>query len=135
MSHNQTGGAAALFLLVLTGILLVGGLAFGLPQYGVYQQTLSGKAKLSEAQFSRQIAVAEAQAKLESAKQLADAEVERARGVAEANKIIGDSLKGNREYLAYLYITGIQEGSEKGNRTIYIPTEGGVPVPTFGLDR
>ena len=59
----------------------------------------------------------------------------RATGYAEANKIIGDSLKDNPRYLQYLYITGLQEGSEKGNRTIYVPTEGGLPVPTLGIEK
>ena len=44
---------------------------------------------------------------MDSAKLLADAEVERAKGVAQANAIIGDSLKNNEEYLRYLYINGI----------------------------
>lgn len=30
---------------------------------------------------------------------------------------------------------GLQEGSEKGNRTIYVPTEGGLPVPTLGIEK
>jgi regulator of protease activity HflC (stomatin/prohibitin superfamily) len=109
-------------------------LAFwALPQYGVWQQTLEGQAELQKAEYTRQVAVLEAQAKMDSASKLADAEIARARGVAEANKIIGKSLENNRSYLQYLYITGIQEGSEKGNRTIYVPTEGGLPVPTLDM--
>jgi len=54
---------------------------------------------------------------------------------AEANRIIGDSLKDNPRYLQYLYIVCLQEGSEKGNRTIYVPTEGGLPVPTLGIEK
>ena len=119
----------------LAGVIVIAGLAFGLPQYGVWTKTLSGKAQLQEAEYTRQVAVLEAQAKKDSAQQLADAEIIRATGVAKANQIIGNSLKDNREYLQYLYITGIEEGSQKGNVTIYVPTEGGMPVPTLQMNK
>jgi regulator of protease activity HflC (stomatin/prohibitin superfamily) len=105
------------------------------PIYNVWAKSLAGKAQLAEAESNRQIAVLEAKAKYESAKELALAEVERAKGVAAANQIIGDSLKGNREYLQYLYITGLETAAEKGAKTIYIPTEGGMPVPTLSVDK
>jgi len=119
----------------LAGVVIIAGLAFGLPQYGVWTKTLSGKAQLQEAEYTRQVAVLEAQAKKDSAQQLADAEIIRATGVAKANQIIGDSLKDNREYLQYLYITGIEDGSKNGNVTIYVPTEGGMPVPTLQMNK
>ena len=119
----------------IAGVIVIAGLAFGLPQYGVWTKTLSGKAQLQEAEYTRQVAVLEAQAKKDSAQQLADAEIIRATGVAKANQIIGDSLKDNREYMQYLYITGLEEGSNKGNVTIYVPTENGLPVPTLSYDR
>lgn len=122
-------------IVVTAGVLLITALAFGLPQYGVWTKTLNGKAQLQEAEYTRQVAVLEAQAKKDSAQQLADAEVIRATGVAKANQIIGDSLKDNREYLQYLYITGLEEGSNKGNVTIYVPTEGGMPVPTLQMNK
>ena len=115
---------------VVLGLLFIGG-----PQYNVWQQSLAGKAELQKAEFTRQVAVLEAQAKKDSAQQLADAEIIRATGVAKANQIIGDSLKDNREYLQYLYITGLEEGSNKGNVTIYVPTEGGMPVPTLQMNK
>ena len=105
------------------------------PLYNVWAQSLQGKAELQKAEYTRQVAVLEAQAKKDSAQQLADAEVIRASGVAKANQIIGDSLKDNREYLQYLYITGLEEGSNKGNVTIYVPTEGGMPVPTLSMNK
>ena len=105
------------------------------PLYNVWAQSLDGKAELQKAEYTRQVAVLEAQAKKDSAQQLADAEVIRAQGVAKANQIIGNSLKDNREYLQYLYITGIEEGSQKGNVTIYVPTEGGMPVPTLQMNK
>ena len=105
------------------------------PIYNVWAQSLQGKAELQKAEYTRQVAVLEAQAKKDSAQQLAEAEIIRAGGVAKANQIIGDSLKDNREYLQYLYITGIEEGSQKGNVTIYVPTEGGMPVPTLQMNK
>jgi regulator of protease activity HflC (stomatin/prohibitin superfamily) len=119
----------------LASVIVIAGLAFGLPQYGVWTKTLSGKAQLQEAEYTRQVAVLEAQAKKDSAQQLADAEIIRATGVAKANQIIGDSLKDNREYLQYLYITGLEDGSKNGNVTIYVPTEGGMPVPTLQMNK
>jgi regulator of protease activity HflC (stomatin/prohibitin superfamily) len=124
-------------VLITTGIAVAfaGVLIVGLPLYGVWQQSLAGKAELQKAEYTRQVAVLEAQAKMDSAQKLAEAEIIRAGGVAKANQIIGDSLKDNREYLQYLYITGIEEGSQKGNVTIYVPTEGGMPVPTLQMNK
>lgn len=96
------------------------------PKYSVYQQKLAGEAELARATQSRQIRIQEAKAKLEAASLDAKAEIERAKGVAEANKIIGDSLKGNEAYLRYLWIQGLQEGTTP--QVIYVPTEAGLPI-------
>lgn len=125
----------AIALLAIGGVAVLGILFIGGPMYNVWSQSLAGKAELQKAEYTRQVAVLEAQAKKDSASQLADAEVIRAQGVAKANQIIGDSLKDNREYLQYLYITGLEEGSNKGNVTIYVPTEGGMPVPTLQMNK
>jgi regulator of protease activity HflC (stomatin/prohibitin superfamily) len=125
----------AIALLAIGGVAVLGLIFVGGPLYNVWQQSLSGKAELNKAEYTRQVAVLEAQAKKDSAQQLADAEVIRATGVAKANQIIGDSLKDNREYLQYLYITGLEDGSKNGNVTIYVPTEGGMPVPTLQMNK
>lgn len=92
-----------------------------------------GEAALLEAESSKKIAIESAKATLESAKMLADAEVARARGVAEANQIIGDSLKGNEAYLRYLYISNLEKAESNGSvNTIYIPTEAGLPILEAG---
>jgi len=122
-------------LLTIAGVAVLGFILWGAPQLGVYNRTLAGKASLMEAESTRQVKVLEAKAKMDSASLEARAEIERAKGVAEANRIIGDSLKDNPRYLQYLYIVGLQEGSEKGNRTIYVPIEGGLPVPTLGIEK
>ena len=109
------------------GVILAGTLAgmAGCPVYRVWEQGLSGEAKLREAEYSRQIAVEEAQAKKAAAVELAEAEKIRAGGVAEANKIIGESLAGNEAYLRYLWIQGLHDGSSE---IIYIPTEANLPI-------
>ena len=133
---NQNGFIDPAIVAVAAGVIVIGGIIFiGGPQYNVWQQSLAGKAELNKAEYTRQVAVLEAQAKKDSASQLAEAEIIRAQGVAKANQIIGDSLKDNREYLQYLYITGLEEGANKGNVTIYVPTEGGMPVPTLSMNK
>lgn len=94
------------------------------PYYAVFQQRMAGKAELERAEQNRQIKVQEAKATKESAVLLAQAEIERAKGVSEANKIIGDSLKGNEAYLRYLWIDSVS----KNQATIYVPTEAGLPI-------
>lgn len=116
-------------LAVVVVFLLLGGCMVGCPHYRVYEQELVGKAELARANSNRQIRTREAEAAKESAKLLAEAEVERARGVAQANEIIGQSLKGNEAYLRYLWIQGLQD--EKNN-TIYVPTEAGLPILEAG---
>lgn len=98
---------------------------YAYPQYNVYSQRMEGEAQLAAAESSRRIAVLEAQARFDSAAKLASAEVERAKGVAEANKIIGDSLKGNEGYLRYLWITGLEKNERE---VIYVPTEANLPI-------
>ena len=116
-------------LTALAVIAIIALLMYGLPQYRVYSQELAGKAQLREADWNRQIQIREAEAMLESARLLADAEIERARGVAEANLIIGDSLKDNEAYLRYLFIQNLHASQSD---IIYIPTEAGLPVLEAG---
>lgn len=111
-------------------ILLLGGVGmYGCPKYNVYSSRMAGEAMLAHAQASKEVAVAEAKAKNESAELLAQAEVKRAYGVAQANKIIGDSLKGNDAYLRYLWIDKLDSGQ---GQVIYVPTEAGLPILEAG---
>lgn len=138
MPNYETDTTARIITIGGTAIIsiaIIGAALWAFPQIGVYNRTMAGKAALMEAESTRQVRVLEAKAKMDAASLEAKAEIERAKGVAEANKIIGDSLNDNPRYLQYLYITGLQEGSEKGNRTIYVPTEGGLPVPTLGIEK
>jgi regulator of protease activity HflC (stomatin/prohibitin superfamily) len=102
---------------------------YALPQYAVWTSTLSGEAELKHAEWNRQIAVREAEAKKDAASLLAQAEIERAKGVAQANQIIGDSLKNNEQYLRYLWVDSL---SHTNNQIVYIPTEAGMPILEAG---
>lgn len=113
------------------GLFLFLGLCmYGCPQYSVYEQRLSGEAELAKANYSKQVMVQDSLARKESAQNLADVEVTRATGVAQANKIIGDSLKNNESYLRWLYIEGLKE--KQGQEIIYVPTEAGLPILEAG---
>lgn len=97
--------------------------------YDVWAQGKEGEAELAKAESNRQIKTLEAKAMMESSKHLADAEIIRAKGVAEANLIIGESLKGNESYLRYLWVQGLQTNHMQ---TIYVPTEAGLPILEAG---
>lgn len=127
--------------LVIAASILIGGL-FGImavwAEFRGYYQESRGQAALREAEWDRQIAIEEARSANEAATLQAEArikqetanaqaEVIRAQGVADSNKIIGEGLQGNEDYLRYLWIT-----STKGQQVIYIPTEAGLPILEAG---
>lgn len=89
-------------------------------------------ASLMQANARVTLAEAEGKAQVVRAKAEGQADIERAKAAAEANRIIGESLKGNDEYLRYIWIKGLQDG--KGER-IYIPTEAGLPILEAGRAR
>ena len=127
--HREYKPGAILLSAFAVSLVLIAVMMIVLPQYSVWSRALAGQAQLREAEWNRQIAVQEANAKMESAKALAEAEVIRAGGVARANKIIGDSLKENEQYLRYLWVTGLQTNQMQ---VIYIPTEAGMPILEAG---
>lgn len=111
------------------GVMFVWGIFALHAKYSIWSQAQYGHAQLRKSEFTKKIAVQEAQAKYDAAKMLAQAEVERAKGVAEANKIIGESLKNNEAYLKYLWVDGLQHTK---NQIVYIPTEASLPVLEAG---
>jgi regulator of protease activity HflC (stomatin/prohibitin superfamily) len=119
---------ATLAFFALCAALTLG--MWGCPKYEVYSSRQQGMALLAHAQFSREVAVAEAKAKAEAAEMLAQADVARAKGAAQANKIIGDSLKNNEAYLRYLWIQNLEQA--KDQQVIYVPTEAGLPILEAG---
>lgn len=117
-------GGIVLFIILIVVVCMA-----TFPKYRVYKQNLAGQATLREAEWTKKVAVECAKAKMDSASLLAKAEIERAKGVAQANKIIGDSLKDNEGYLRYLWIDGLNDTT---NRVIYVPTEGNLPILEAG---
>ena len=107
----------------------VGACSYIRPKYNVWAAEQEGMAQYAQAEQNRKITILEAEAKLEAAKSLADAEIARAHGVAQANEIIGASLKNNESYLRWLWIQNLESGS---NSVIYIPTEAGLPLLEAG---
>lgn len=102
----------------ITLCVIAGALLWGCPEYGVWQQGLSGKAELNKAEYTRQVATLDAQA-----------EVARAQGVAQANKIVAEGLGGPSGYLEYLWIEKVAGSS---NQIIYMPSDGGIPLLEAG---
>ncbi|SDL68350.1 hypothetical protein [Pseudomonas indica] len=152
MYRNQQAAAFGfLAMLALVAILLVILALWAWPKYRVYKLELDGIAALKEAEWSKQILIEEAKAREQAslmqakakvtlaeaegraqvvrAKAEGQADIERAKAAAEANRIIGESLKNNEQYLRYVWIKGLQDG--KGER-IYIPTEAGMPILEAG---
>lgn len=149
---NGSISEALVWLIIAIAIVaVIPSSCYYFPKYRVYKNELRGKASLKEAECSKQIAVEQARAEEQSALLLAEAritraqatnkalrieaegeaarEVIRAEGAAKSNSILGESLKNNEEYLRYLWITGLHDGS--GER-IYIPTEAGMPILEAG---
>jgi regulator of protease activity HflC (stomatin/prohibitin superfamily) len=120
---------------IITGLTIflivgsIGGCAYVVPKYRVWEREQQGLAELAQADGNRKITILEAKAKLESAESLAEAEIARAKGVAEANRIIGESLKNNESYLRYLWIQNLENGN---NAVIYVPTETNLPILEAG---
>ncbi|WP_206057813.1 SPFH domain-containing protein [Novacetimonas pomaceti] len=102
----------------IVAVTLIGVAAYALPQYQVYSARMHGEAELARATQNRQVLVQTAQAER-------DAEILRAEGTAKANKIIGESLKENSEYLRWLWISKLDNQTNK--TVVYVPTDGMVP--------
>jgi len=134
MRNELNIGAIVGFSIMGIGLILlfiIGSFGYGYfaSQYEIWAQRQHGLAELARAEGNRQIALCEAKAAQESAQCYAQAEVIRAKGVAEANKIIGDSLKGNEAYLRYRWIEGLQTNQMQ---VVYVPTEAGLPILEAG---
>ena len=119
----KTQSLSFIVSMIVLAIILIGALAWILPNYRVYSLELRGKAALKEAQWNRQIAVQEATALKDSAALKADAEVIRAKGIADANEIIAGSL--TQEYIRYKFVEGLNDGNTE---VIYVPTEANLPI-------
>ncbi|GGB91097.1 hypothetical protein GCM10011352_16420 [Marinobacterium zhoushanense] len=149
--NRQALALGSIVFLFIAGVVALVSAFWLWPKYNVYRQELNGQAALREAEWSKQILIEEAKAREQAslmqakakvtlaeaegkamiarAKAEGQADIERAKAAAEANRIIGESLKGNEEYLRYVWIKGLNDG--KGER-IYVPTEAGLPILEAG---
>ena len=114
--------------LIVSTVLLIVILMFGLPMYNVWQQEMAGKAEMAKAEQNRKILIEEARARLEAEKLNAQAEVERAKGMSEAMQLENGTL--NPIYNQFLFIRTLEKLADKGDlpQIIYMPAEGLVPV-------
>lgn len=113
---------------VVSTILLIVALMFGIPPYRVWSQEMEGKAEFAKAEQNRRIKIEEAKANLEAEKLNAQAEIERAKGAAEAIKIENGSITPT--YIQYLWVR--QQNLSTDNKIIYVPTEAGLPILEAG---
>ena len=126
MSDGPLSSTGAVVGLTVAVMATIGVGLFGCPVYNVWSAQKAGEAELAQADQNRQIQIAQSKAKADAAKFEADAEITRAQGVAQANKIIGDSLKDNEAYLRYLWINGLEQN--KNQTVVYVPTEANLPI-------
>lgn len=113
---------------LIIGLFLL--LGFMYNHYALWSNKMCGEQELARAEGNRKIVIQEALAKKEAAQYLSEAEILRAKGVAEANKIIGESLKNNESYLRYLWINNLDHTTDK--QIIYVPTEANLPILEAG---
>ena len=109
---------------ILSTVLLIILLFFGVPIYRVWSQEMAGKAEYAKAEQNRKIKIEEAKANLEAEKLNAQAEVERAKGAAQAIEIENGKL--TPAYIQYLWVR--QQSNSNADKIIYIPTEASLPI-------
>lgn len=118
MADEQAGTIKSRAILSVSSLVLFLGLsaavAFGYPQYKVWEQSKAGEAALAKATQDRQIKVQEAEAEQEAASKQ-----------AEANRILGESIRQYPESMEQKWVEAIEKTS---NQVIYLPTEASVPI-------
>lgn len=95
-------------------VAMAAGIVFGYPVYKVWEQSKAGEAALAKATQDRQIKVQEAEAEMEAASKQ-----------AEANRILGESIRQYPESMEQKWVEAI---SSTSNQVIYLPTEASVPI-------
>lgn len=84
----------------------------------------SKKAKIEEAKASNESSKLDAQTKITRAEANAKATLINAEAKAKSIKIISEAIKNNPDYIQYLMVDGMYNHG----KTIYIPTEAGLPI-------
>lgn len=118
MIDEQSGPIQSRAILSVSSLVLFLGIsaavAFGYPQYKVWEQSKAGEAALAKATQDRQIKVQEAEAEQEAASKQ-----------AEANRILGESIRQYPESMEQKWVEAIEKTS---NQVIYLPTEASIPI-------
>lgn len=118
MADERSGPIQSRAILSVSSLALFLGIsvavAFGYPQYKVWEQSKAGEAALAKATQDRQIKVQEAEAEQEAASKQ-----------AEANRILGESIRQYPESMEQKWVEAIEKTS---NQVIYLPTEASVPI-------
>ena len=117
--RKQKGEAAAIIVVVLAIIAIIGLLFFGLPMWNVWRSGLSGEAELMRAEQTKKVMVETARAERDAASLR-----------AEEIKIMGAAAKEFPEYRQQEFIQAFGEALREGNiaQIIYVPTEGNIPI-------
>lgn len=106
------------FSVILLILMLFLGGRYIFAHYEVTIANLNGEAELAKATQTKLIIIQQAKAEKE-------AEVLKAEGTAQANKIIGESLKNNEAYLQWMWINRLDNQTNK--TFVYVPTSGLIP--------
>lgn len=101
-------------VIVIAGI----GVFWGYPVYRVWEQEKAGEAALAKASQDRMIKIQEAEAELEASHKQ-----------AEANRILGESIRKYPEAMEQKWVEAI---ANTRNQVIYLPTEASVPITESG---
>ena len=111
---------AKYILIGLTAIVVIAGLAFGIPSYARYQR-LANERNLTQV---NDIMIAQTQQLVQVQIQKARIKVEEAKGIAEAQRIINGTLTP-----LYLQHEAIQAQETQSNKIIYVPSGSqGIPL-------
>lgn len=133
MNNENEIGPLGLTIGWMIVIIAVIGAFFGIgalyAKYNVWSSSKSGQAELAQADYNRQVLVRTAQAEKQASAFKAEADVIRAKGVAKANKIIGQSLENNKDYLTWKFIDELPQNK---NQIIYLPSNGKLPFTEAG---
>lgn len=105
-------------VVMIVCFVIAAGIAFGYPNYLVWEQGKQGEAALAKATQDRQIKVQEAEAEMEAASKQ-----------AEANKVLGESVREYPEAMEQKWVEAI---AHTQNQVIYLPTEASVPITESG---
>lgn len=101
------------------------------PIYNVWRAHKEGEADLAQARNEQQIQITQAESRLKAAEFNKKAAIVEAEAVAAQIEKIGKNLKDHALYLRWQWIRMMEERHSKSD-TIYVATEGGIPILEAG---